>query len=158
MHEAKVPPRTIKYCPLRKEGNLKELSSLVAFLCTVFIPLHPSQRLDTAKNHPERTGACRYISPATCLDPYRFMPVGLCFAFTTGLSFTPRKAVVVSCFLYQWRVEAFLLIKVSDMSDMRRKCIGCLPGNRLVTKGTVLEEQRPAGVFIRLSGWLLRDS
>lgn len=54
-------------------------------------------------------------------------------------------------------VEALLLIKVSDMNDMRKKC-SCLPGNRLVTKGTVLEEQRPAGVFIRQRGWLWQDS
>lgn len=34
-------------------------------------------------------------------------------------------------------VEGLLLIKVSDMSDISKKCISCLPGNRLVTKGTV---------------------
>lgn len=62
--------------------------------------------------------------------------------------FQQRKLRLCPVFYTTGGVEALLLIKVSDMNDMRKKC-SCLPGNRLVTKGTVLEEQRPAGVFIR---------
>lgn len=76
-----------------------------------------------------------------------------CFSFQRKLRLCP-----VFFFFYTAEgVEALLLIKVSDMNDMRKKC-SCLPGNRLVTKGTVLEEQRPAGVFIRQRGWLWQDS
>lgn len=140
MYEVKVFFRIIKYCFFRKEGNLKELFLLVVFLCIVFILFYFFQRLDIVKNYFERIGVCRYIFFVICLDFYRFMLVGFCFVFIIGLFFIFRKVVVVFCFLYQWRVEVFFLIKVSDMSDMRRKCIGCFLGNRFVIKGIVLEE------------------
>ena len=35
-----------------------------------------------------------------------------------------------------------------------KESISYHPGNRLVAKGTVLEEQRPEGIFLRQRSWL----